>query len=114
MSLLSERLKSERDRAGLTQPELAQRVGIRQSFIGALETGAQKNSGFLPEIAHALGVDAYWLKTGKGNKHGGRRLSDEQQLIVDALPLVDDGVRESWLYSARQALARARAEAKAA
>lgn len=63
---LAERLLSERERHGWSQEVLAKKARIATSFIGALETGAQKTSGYLPEIAHALGVSAYWLKTGKG------------------------------------------------
>jgi transcriptional regulator with XRE-family HTH domain len=64
MSTLQKRLKDLRAAKGWTQEELAKKVGIRQSFIGALESSGQKGSAYLPEIAHALGVDAYWLKTG--------------------------------------------------
>lgn len=64
MSTLAERLKASREDRGWSQPELATRTKISQSFIGALETGRQKSSKWLPEIAHTLGIDAYWLKTG--------------------------------------------------
>ncbi len=70
MQKLKDRLKAEREALGWSQLELARAAKIRQSFIGALEAGNQKSSGYVPEIAHALGVDAYWLKTGKGHKHG--------------------------------------------
>jgi transcriptional regulator with XRE-family HTH domain len=63
---LKERLIAERERKGWTQEDLARSAGIRQSFIGALESSNQKTSGYLPEIAYALGVHAMWLKTGKG------------------------------------------------
>lgn len=66
MNTLAERMKAIRDQKGWSQTELARRSGVKQSFIGALEAKNQKTSGFLPELAHALGVDAYWLKTGKG------------------------------------------------
>lgn len=68
MSKLAQRLKEEREKKGWSQQELAEKAGIRQSFIGALESKNQQSSGWLPEIAHALGVDAYWLKTGKGQR----------------------------------------------
>ena len=68
MNTLASRLRSEREAKGWSQPELAKRSGVKQSFIGALEAENQKNSGWLPELANALGVDAYWLKTGKGKK----------------------------------------------
>jgi len=69
MCSIAKRIKVERERKRWTQQELAEKAGIRQSFIGALESNNQKGSSWLPEIAHALGVDAYWLKTGRGRKN---------------------------------------------
>ena len=110
MTLLKDRLRGERDRLGLSQEELAAKTKIRQSFIGALETGAQKSSGFLPEIAYALGVSAYWLKTGKGSRLGGRQLSEDEEALLNALPLLDADVRESWIELAKKKVARLEAE----
>ena len=69
MSSLASRLKQEREAHGWSQIDLARESKVKQSFIGALEAENQRNSGYVPELAHALGVDAYWLKTGKGEKH---------------------------------------------
>lgn len=69
MKTLAERLIAERKEAGLSQPELAAKAKISQSFIGTLETGRQNSSAYLPEIAYALGLHAMWLKTGLGPKH---------------------------------------------
>lgn len=66
MQSLADRIKQLRLDRGWSQTDLAEKVGIKQSFIGALEAKNQKSSSWLPEIAHAFGVDAYWLKTGKG------------------------------------------------
>lgn len=107
MSSLSDRLRAERECKGWSQDDLAREAKIRQSFIGALESKGQKTSGYLPEIAHALGVDAYWLKTGRGNKHGSGFFDEKQRLIIDAFPLLDESVREIWLASARAALKKA-------
>lgn len=68
MKTLAERLIAEREAKGWSQPKLAHAAGISQSFIGALETGRQQSSAWLPEIAYALGLHALWLKTGKGPK----------------------------------------------
>lgn len=51
----------------LTQDMLAARVHCSQSHIGHVESGRVESSKFIVEIAHELEVDAYWLKTGKGN-----------------------------------------------
>ena len=69
MNTIADRIRAERKRLGLSQAELAKRVSSEagQSFISNIETGARTDTPFIPELAHALGVDAYWLKTGKGS-----------------------------------------------
>lgn len=104
MKTLADRLKDERDALGWSQPELARRSGVKQSFIGALEAGNQKSSSWLPELAHALKVDAYWLKTGRGQRTGGVSLSSDEQTIIDAFRLFDEGRKDEWLYVANKQL----------
>ena len=89
---LADRMKAERIRRGWSQEDLAAKVKIRQSFIGALEAEGQKNSKWLPEIAHALGVSAYWLKTGKGDQGSGVApgpvlpdVSEADSMVIKAL-----------------------------
>lgn len=84
MKTLADRLRKTRKSKGWSGPDLAKKAGIRQSFIGALESGAQESSGWLPEIAHALGVDAYWLKTGVEPIIGGdKRINEIIQLLKE-------------------------------
>lgn len=75
MKPIAKRIKEAREAKGWSGTDLAKHAGIRQSFIGAIESGAQETSGYLPEIAHALGVDAYWLKTGTEPIIGGDKSS---------------------------------------
>lgn len=78
----------------MSQQELADRLKISQSFIGALETGRQKTSKWLPEIASILKVNVLWLKSGKGNKEMDMRegvwVTDPQLIaavkLMEALP----------------------------
>lgn len=105
METLAERLRHERERLGWSQPELARRSGVKQSFIGALEARNQESSAWLPELAHALGVDTYWLKTGKGRRVA-KELTADEALILAALPLISQDMREMWLEAARRAVAR--------
>jgi transcriptional regulator with XRE-family HTH domain len=47
-----------RSKAGLTQAELAQRAGLDESIVSALEQGQYKpTSNELSQLAQALGVD---------------------------------------------------------
>jgi transcriptional regulator with XRE-family HTH domain len=56
---LSERMIELRHKAGLTQKELADRLGVSQAYVGKLEGGGYDRSGIgtLRGIALALGHD---------------------------------------------------------
>ena len=56
MSSFGEKLKFERQQAGMTQKELAERLGTKQTYIAALERG-KKNITFstLARYARACG-----------------------------------------------------------
>lgn len=86
-----------------SQDALAKAAKIRQSFIGALEAGNQKTSGYLPEIAHALGVDAYWLKTGIKTLVAGDQKIDD---VVEAMKQMSSEGKAIVLHEARKALAQ--------
>lgn len=62
---LKDRLKESRKKAKKTQAEVAEAVNISQPAYQALESGKNQKSAFLPLIAQVLGVDPYWLTTGK-------------------------------------------------
>lgn len=66
MTELKDRLKLARKRRKLSQPQLADAVGMSQSNLSDLETGKSKGSGLLPQIAKELKVNALWLATGEG------------------------------------------------
>lgn len=62
----SSRIKSARKHAGLTQAELASRVGVTQASISDLERGKSASSTFTATLAKACRVSAEWLATGEG------------------------------------------------
>lgn len=64
MSTLGENLKKIRKAKKMTQKDLAQKSGVKQSVISDLETGNAKSTGSLLEIANALNVSAEELKKG--------------------------------------------------
>lgn len=66
MNGLNERLKKARLEKGISQKELATRIGRSQSAIAALESGRNKESTNIATIAQVLGVDPVWLETGNG------------------------------------------------
>jgi len=61
MSDLAERVSERRQELGLSQSELARRIGIRPQSIQQLEQGSIAKPRYLLELAHALGVAPEWL-----------------------------------------------------
>lgn len=64
MATLGENLKAIRKAKKMTQKELAQKSGVKQSVISDLETGTAKTTGSILELASALGITAEELKKG--------------------------------------------------
>lgn len=64
MASLGDNLKAIRKAKKMTQKELAQKSGVKQSVISDLETGNAKSTGSILELANALGVTAEELKKG--------------------------------------------------
>jgi|GEM_PF-322269 len=98
---LRERLKAARKDAKLTQKEIVTRVGITQPAYSELETGKSASSGYLPQIARILGVDAHWLATGKGAKTSGGSADSPTASGERALPLLPISSVFAWLESDR-------------
>ncbi|ENC6723384.1 helix-turn-helix domain-containing protein [Vibrio harveyi] len=64
---LGQRIKFARiNVAKLSQGELAERAGIAQSLVSALEREQRKSTTHMVEIADALGVSIRWLVSGGG------------------------------------------------
>lgn len=61
---LADRTRTARKKAGISQAELAQKIGVKQSSIGNIESGRNLSATFLPQLAAALDVDALWLVNG--------------------------------------------------
>ena len=96
-----DRLKESREALALTQAELASRLFKKQSFIGNLEAGSRKSSPLIAEIAHALGVDAYWLKTGIRTLVAGDQKIDD---VVQMMRQTASEGRAIVLHEARKAM----------
>ena len=69
MSNIGKRIIEARTARGLSQEDLAARSGVSQGTIGHLESGRNKTSTKLPEIAAALGLTVEQL-TGRGVRPG--------------------------------------------
>lgn len=61
---LGKRVKEARDKLGISQAQLAERVGLSQQGINKLEQRDSPSSKAIVELAMALGVSPEWLKNG--------------------------------------------------
>jgi len=96
---LGRRIRSEREKQGMTQQELARRLGMSQAWLSHVEkTGRHvAEGGYLPKFAEVLGLDPEQL------------LWDilEQDDVLAALrnqPLLDDEAREALIVLYRRSL----------
>lgn len=68
-SSFSERVKTERERAGLSQTKLARICGLSGTMISCIERGKSAGSEkVLMSVARALGVRPEWLRSGSGKR----------------------------------------------
>ena len=78
---IGQRLKQVRKELGLTQIELAARVGLKQSTLSDLELGKSAGTTNLAVVANAIGVSALWLETGRGERAPPKEFSQDRLTI---------------------------------
>lgn len=66
MKTLAERLKFSREKAGLTQQQVAEKTGMSQPTYFKVEKGVTKRTTYLAELANLFNVSSTWLATGQG------------------------------------------------
>jgi transcriptional regulator with XRE-family HTH domain len=88
-STFGDRLAGAREAAGLTQTDLAQRLGVRDKTVAAWENDAtDPRANRLQMLAGMLGVSIRWLLTGEGE---GLEKPADQRLLS---PAVQDALSE--------------------
>ncbi len=81
VSTLGERIGVARDRAGLTEGELAARLAVQRRTIDAWEgDGAEPRANMLTMLAGVLGVSPAWLLSGAGD---GVSAPEDAEAILD-------------------------------
>lgn len=81
---LGDRIAAAREAAGLTQAELAQRLGVRRPTLRDWEDDrAEPRANRLQMLAGCLGVSLRWLMTGEG---------DDPPLATGASPVLPAAV----------------------
>jgi transcriptional regulator with XRE-family HTH domain len=59
-----ERLRAAIRRSGLTQQEIADKLGISQAYIARMNTGDRSGNGQMEQLSALLGVHERWLRFG--------------------------------------------------
>lgn len=99
----------KRDLGLKTDVEFYALAGVDKGHGGQWKSGTVKTIG--PEYAFKIqdktGFQARWIMLGQGPK----RLDPNLQKVIDAYPIIEDGVRQIWLSSAEAALKTAAANA---
>lgn len=92
MTTLGENLKKIRKAKKMTQKELAQKSGVKQSVISDLETGNAKSTGSILELANALGITAEELKKGIFDENESSNVTPIKAHMAPVLSWVQAGV----------------------
>lgn len=71
MKTFAERLNAAMSAAGVSQGQLAEKVGISQPAIQKMTSGKTSGSRKMVELAHALNVRPEWLSSGNGPMRDG-------------------------------------------
>lgn len=87
-STLSERLNLALDLTGISQSELARRIGIKQQSISQICSGKTARSRYTSQIAEALDINGKWLATGEGSMGLGGNV-DAGPRIEGKIPLIN-------------------------
>ena len=96
---IGSRIKARRTELGLSQNDLAKRVGLSQSAIAMLESGRRQKTRELVEIARVLGVSPAYLASGVADELS---FSDFQKYskipVVGSISFFDLPTRERTVY----------------
>jgi SOS-response transcriptional repressor LexA len=96
MTTLSERLNRALELTGVSQSELARRIGIKQQSISQICSGKTARSRYTPQIAEALEISGKWLATGQGSIGLGVANLDRGPDIRGKIPLINWVQAGAW------------------
>jgi len=85
------RIKSAREELGLSQSELARRMGVTRGAVGLWETTGQISSENIRKLAIDLGVNTEWLETGRGRQS----IEEPRRVTLDELERNDEPFDET-------------------
>jgi transcriptional regulator with XRE-family HTH domain len=83
---IGQRIKETRRHRGMSQSELAKRVGLTQATLSDLENDKSRGSAKIASIANTLGVRPFWLETGRGSPES--QESEAPTTLSTATPII--------------------------
>lgn len=99
---------------GLSIAAIANAIGTSRQAVNDWKLGkglANSRAAFVVELAELSGLNARWIINGKGPKNS---LSQEQKLLLEGFPLLDESHRQSWIDAANRAINEAAERSKTA
>ncbi len=105
---LGQRIKTLRKALGLSQEQLAERIGIHQGSLSELERGRTKK-GFgetIVKLATALHTNPEWLVTGKGSPTPSVQNDVDESEVLAIYRALPSPLRDAWMASGRAMLAQ--------
>lgn len=93
---LKDRLIWARERTGLEQKEVCDRVGMATSTYNRLEKGKNQKTSFIAQIADVYGVNPIWLATGRGS-HVVTRITKLDENSTTVSDSIDREVSKTWI-----------------
>ncbi len=117
---LGQRIRLARQRAGLTQRTLANKLGVSAGAVGQWESGGVPATGRLATVADVLGVSLAWLlgpsSAASDSAPSGGTVAEDLLLIeearrlgVDLHGIVAEARQQRWIEENRNALEDANA-----
>jgi SOS-response transcriptional repressor LexA len=99
---IAERVKKKRTELGLTQAELAKRVGITQQSLQKIEDGRTQNPRKLISLSKEIGCDPEWLLLGtayevrENPSSYNNRTPSQQSLLDNQRPIITALQAAAW------------------
>lgn len=87
------RIMERLEELGMSQKELAEKIGIAQPTLSQFMGGRNQRSMYLPEIAMILGVSTDWLVFGTGDKF---RFMTKEAVLHHILERLTSLTKEEW------------------
>lgn len=95
MKSLGTRAKARREELNMSQADVARRACISQSTVAQIETGRNRGSKYIVQLAAALGTSILWLAEGRERENDLPSTSTTNE--VDTGPLHYDVMRATLL-----------------